>query len=108
MIWFGIGTPSLKNSDQVHLELFILVSVTIFRILWQDWLICLFIKAEYKENKKRYAIKIESALSDYALVPYEANVTLIMHGIDKREKFMQGHVEESVTKEGFAKVFSLG
>lgn len=63
---------------------------------------------EYKQNKKRYAVKVESSESDYALIPYEANVTLIMHGIDQREKFSQNHIEDSVAKEGFAKVYSYG
>lgn len=63
---------------------------------------------EYKVNQKRYAVKVESSISDYALVPYEANVTLIMHGIDKREKYMHSHVEGTATKEGFAKVYSFG
>ena len=42
---------------------------------------------EYKENGKRYAVKVEPASSDYALVTYEANVTLKLHGIYKRERY---------------------
>lgn len=37
--------------------------------------------AEHHETKRKVAIKTESVDSQYPMIIYEANVTLILHGV---------------------------
>ena len=64
--------------------------------------------AEKIDTKEKLAIKFESIKAQYPLVIYEANVNLILHGINQKVSHACNHIYDAVSVEGFSKIYSFG